>query len=199
MTRKSNSELQEVEIFCPKNRMEWRQWLEKNHIIKQSVWLVYFKKNSGNFTLSWSEAVDEALCFGWIDSTAKSIDDKQYKQFFTKRKPKSVWSKINKDKIERLCKEGLISKAGFDAIEIAKENGSWTILDDVESLNIPLELQNEFECNPNAKKYFQSLSNSVKKQFLYWIVSAKRDETKQKRIDEIIHLANQNQKPKHIG
>jgi len=109
MTQKTNYSQDDIEMYCPKNRIEWRQWLESNHITAQSVWLVYFKKNSGSFTLSWSEAVDEALCFGWIDSTAKSIDDKQYKQFFTKRKANSIWSKINKEKIKRLDEEGLIA------------------------------------------------------------------------------------------
>jgi uncharacterized protein YdeI (YjbR/CyaY-like superfamily) len=189
---------EDIELFCPKNRTEWRQWLELNHLSKQSVWLVYFKKNSGNFTLSWSEAVDEALCFGWIDSTAKSIDDKQYKQFFTKRKPKSVWSKINKDKIDQLDKQGLIANAGYEIIEIAKQNGSWNFLDNVDALIIPEDLEVEFKNNPIANDYFISLSNSIKKQILYWILSAKTPETRQKRIDEVISHANQNKKPKHI-
>jgi uncharacterized protein YdeI (YjbR/CyaY-like superfamily) len=198
MAAKSKINPDEIELFCPKNRMEWRMWLEQNHITKQSVWLVYYKKNSGNFRLSWSEAVDEALCFGWIDSTAKSIDENQYKQFFTKRNPKSVWSKINKDKIENLHKNGLIAKAGYEIIEMAKQNGSWTILDNVEALIIPQDLANEFQKNPVAKDYYQSLSNSVKKQILYWLISAKRPETRQKRLDELIVLANQNQRPKQF-
>jgi uncharacterized protein YdeI (YjbR/CyaY-like superfamily) len=198
MTRKSKINPDDIELFCPKNRMEWRQWLEQNHITKQSVWLVYNKKNSGNFSLSWSEAVDEALCFGWIDSTAKSIDENQYKQFFTKRNPKSVWSKINKDKIENLHKNGWIAKAGYEIIDIAKQNGSWTILDNIEALVIPEDLAEEFQKNPAAKDYYQSLSNSIKKQILYWVESAKRHETRQNRIQETIRLANQNQKPKQF-
>ncbi len=192
------NKMDESELFCPKNRAEWREWLEQNHQQKQSVWMIYFKMNSGNFTLSWSEAVDEALCFGWIDSTAKSIDEARYKQFFTKRKPKSVWSKINKDKIEQLHKAGLIAQAGYDIIEIAKQNGYWNSLDQIEAMIIPDDLEEAFYNHPLAKDFYHSLSNSIKKQLLYWVSSAKKPETRQKRIDEIILNANQNKKPKHI-
>ncbi|GEO04976.1 hypothetical protein AAE02nite_26400 [Adhaeribacter aerolatus] len=127
----------EVETICPANRQEWRLWLKENHRTKKSVWLIYFKKKSGYFTISWSEAVEEALCFGWIDSKAKPLDAERFMQFFCQRKPTSVWSKINKEKIQRLSDAGLITPAGYDSIQIAKQNGSWTILDEVEELIIP--------------------------------------------------------------
>ena len=97
----------EIEIYCPKSQTEWRQWLEKNHQSKQSVWLIYYTKKSTIPSLSWSEAVDEALCFGWIDSTRKTIDEFSFMQFFSKRKPKSNWSKINKEKVANLIEQGL--------------------------------------------------------------------------------------------
>lgn len=187
-----------LETFSPKNRQEWRDWLQENHDKKQSVWLIYFKKISNEPSIVYGEAVDEALCFGWIDSKSKPIDANQYMQFFSRRKPKSVWSKINKAKIERLTEEGLMTKAGFDCIEAAKKNGSWTTLDEVEELIIPKDLENALEEKPNAKDYFLSLSRSDKRNMLQWLVLAKRPETRQNRINEIVTLAEQNQKPKQF-
>jgi uncharacterized protein YdeI (YjbR/CyaY-like superfamily) len=188
----------EIEIFYPTSRQEWREWLKKNNDKKQSVWLVYYKKKSEIPTIIYSDAVDEALCFGWIDSKVKPIDNEKYMQFFSKRKPNSVWSKVNKDKINRLTKDGLMTKAGFDVVEIAKRNGSWTLLDEAESLIIPKDLDNEFSKRPTAKSYFLSLSRTDKRNILQWLVVAKRQETRQKRIAEIVELAEQNLKPKQF-
>ncbi len=188
----------EVETFYPKSRQEWREWLQDNHNIKQSVWLIYYKKKSNIPTVIYSEAVDEALCFGWIDSKAKPLDEEKFMQFFSKRKTNSVWSKVNKEKIERLTKEGLMTKAGFETVEIAKQNGSWSILDEAESLLIPDDLDKELEKRPNAKTYFLGLSRSDKRNVLQWLVLAKRQETRQKRIIEIVELADQNLKPKQF-
>ena len=185
----------EIETYCPQSRTDWRQWLEKNHQSIQSVWLVYYTKKSNFPSLSWSEAVDEALCFGWIDSTARPVDEEKYMQFFTRRKPKSVWSKINKEKVQRLMAAGLITQAGYDSIETAKQNGSWIILDDVEELIIPADLENEFNNNAGSKDFFLSLSKSVRKSMLHWIMMAKRPETRQKRINEVAELAALKQKP----
>lgn len=188
----------EIETISPKNRQEWREWLQENHDKKQSVWLIYYKKKSNIPTIIYSEAVDEALCFGWIDSKAKPLDEEKFMQFFSRRKPKSVWSRINKEKIERLINEGLMTTAGYHIIEIAKQNGSWTILDEAESLTIPGDLDEAFQKRPNAKNYFSSLSRSDKRNILQWLVLAKRHETRQKRISEIAELAEQNQKPKQF-
>jgi len=159
---------------------------------------VFYKKASGIPTVSWSDSVDEALCFGWIDSKKIAIDAEKSHQFFSKRKPKSTWSKINKIKIERLIAEGLMTKAGFESIEIAKQNGSWTILDDVDALVIPPDLESAFAKHPSSKGFFESLSPSIKKMMLYWIISAKQAETRQKRINEIAELASQKLKPKQF-
>src|SRR5690606_5957901 len=113
------------------SQQEWRDWLQANHAEKQSVWLIQYKKRSNVPSISWSEAVDEALCFGWIDSTKKSIDAEKYMQYYSKRKTNSMWSKINKDKIQQLITDGTMTEAGFKSIETAKLNGSWTILDAV--------------------------------------------------------------------
>lgn len=182
--------------FYPQNRQEWREWLMHNHRTAQSIWLVYYKKNTGKPSLVWSEAVDEALCFGWIDSTAKSIDDEQYIQLFSVRKPNSTWSKINKDKIKQLIAAGLMTEAGLASIERAKQNGSWSILDEVEELIIPQDLEKAFKAKRGSKAYFMGLSQSVRKAILQWLVLAKRAETRLSRINEIVESSAQQLKPK---
>jgi uncharacterized protein YdeI (YjbR/CyaY-like superfamily) len=176
----------EIETFCPSNRQEWRQWLQENHQSKQSIWLVYYKKKTNIPSVTWSEVVDEALCFGWIDSTAKPIDEEKYMQFITRRKPKSVWSKINKDKVQRLIDEDLMMPAGFACIDIAKKNGSWSILDEAEALIIPPDLEKGFAAQPGSKEAFLSLSKSAQKALLYGLVLAKQVVTREKRIGEIL-------------
>ncbi|MBE8719611.1 YdeI/OmpD-associated family protein [Sphingobacterium pedocola] len=188
----------ELETFYPTSKTEWRQWLAKNHLSKQSVWLVFYAKLSKNPSITWSEAVDVALCFGWIDSKKIKIDEETSHQFFSKRKPKSTWSKINKNKVEQLIAHGLMTEAGFASIETAKQNGSWTILDEVEELIVPADLEEKFAEKPNSKDFFLSLSKSVRKTILAWLVFAKTTETRQKRIAEIVDSAKQNLKPTHL-
>ena len=190
--------MEKVEVFYPKNQAAWRKWLEKNHLSKQSVWLVFYNKKSKLKSITWSDAVDEALCFGWIDSKKIKIDEETSHQFFSKRKPKSTWSKINKDKIARLIEQEKMSQAGMESIEKAKENGSWTILDEVEELIMPADLEIAFNQKPHAITYYLSLSKSVKKIILSWLLFAKTTETRQKRIREIVDQASQNLKPKHL-
>ena len=153
----------EIDGFCPANKTEWRKWLETNHKIKDSVWLIFLKKGSPNPNLTWNEAVDEALCFGWIDSVKRSMDSEKYMQYFSKRKKESTWSKINKKKIEVLEKNGLMTDAGLRTIETAKQNGFWTILDEVEDLKVPDDLAMELDKRKNSRVYFESLSKSEKK------------------------------------
>ena len=185
----------EIETFCPKNRQQWRAWLQEHHAEKQSVWLIYHKKKSAIPRIAYSDAVDEALCFGWIDSRSKSVDEEKYMQFFSRRKPNSVWSRINKEKVQQLIDNGGMTKAGFSSIETAKQNGSWTILDEVEALLIPTDLEEAFQKRPNARSYFLSLSRSDKRTILQWLVLAKRSATRQNRITELVELADQRLKP----
>jgi uncharacterized protein YdeI (YjbR/CyaY-like superfamily) len=165
---------------------------------KSSIWLVCYTKKSNKPTLSWSEAVDEALCFGWIDSIRKTIDSESFIQFFSRRKPNGTWSKVNKEKIKQLVDAELMTEAGFESIEKAKQNGSWTILDDVEELIIPSDLEKAFDSQTGSKDFFLSLSKSVRKAILQWLVLAKQSETRQRRIIEIAELASQKLKPKHF-
>ena len=188
----------EVDIFYPENKKQWRQWLEENHGRLNELWLVFYKKASGKPSVTWSDSVDEALCFGWIDSKKVPVDAEKSHQFFSKRKPKSTWSKINKDKTERLIKAGLMAPAGFESIQIAKDNGSWTLLDEVEALIIPYDLEMAFNLRPGSKEYFLSLSKSIKKIILQWVVLAKLPDTRNKRIIEIAEQAQNKQKPKHL-
>lgn len=188
----------DIITFCPTSREHWRQWLQENHRTVTSIWLVYYKKKTDIPSITYSDAVDEALCFGWIDSTRNSLGDDKFMQFFCKRKPTSVWSKVNKGKVQRLIEEGLMTAAGHESIEIAKENGSWAILDEVEEVVIPKDLNKELKKKKGALQYFTGLSRSSRKAILQWLVLAKRPETRQKRIDEITELAAQQLKPKQF-
>ncbi|WP_119080687.1 YdeI/OmpD-associated family protein [Chitinophaga alhagiae] len=191
-------ENKDLATYCPTTRQQWRRWLEKNHGKKQSVWLIYYKKEAAVPTITYADAVDEALCFGWIDSTKKPHGNGSFMQLFTRRKATSVWSKINKGKVERLIAEGLMTAAGRKSIETAQQNGYWSILDDVEELVVPKDLAKAFRAHPGSKAYFTGLSKSVKKMMLQWVTLAKRPETRQKRINEIASLAAQHRKPKQF-
>lgn len=186
------------DTFHPADRKAWRQWLVKNHHIKLSVWLIFNKKKSGKRSLTWSESVDEALCFGWIDSKAVTLDEDRYMQFFSRRKPKSVWSRINKEKVEKLIAEGLMTEAGLRCIEIAKENGSWISLDEAEDLIVPKDLEKAFKQHKGSKIFYNGLSKSIRKAMLQWIAMAKLPETRQRRINEVAELGGQGKKPKQF-
>lgn len=186
---------EETGSFYPENISDWRKWLKANHKIKENIWLIQYKKQAGKPTISWSDAVDEALCFGWIDGTRKTIDEERFMQFFSKRKPGSTWSKINKEKIIRLTEAGKMTQAGLDVIERAKQNGSWTILDDAEELIIPRDLDAAFKMHKGAKDTFAGLSKSAKKMMLHRLAMAKQEQTRQKRIHEIITQLAEMKKP----
>lgn len=177
--------------YYAKDRKAWRKWLEKNHLGSAGVWLVYYKKDSGKTRVPYADAVEEALCFGWIDSTVNPIDEDSYMQLFTPRKPKSGWSKLNKDRVEQLMSQGLMTAAGLEKIEAAKLHGSWSHLDEVEAFVIPPLLEQAFRANKKARAFFDSLSNTNRKMILYHINNAKREETKLLRIKEIIASASE--------
>lgn len=186
----------EVASFYAQNRGAWRNWLQENHEREQSVWLICYKVGSGMPRVSWEEAVEEALCFGWIDSKRQPIDSEKFRQFFCKRKPKGNWSRINKEKVEQLILSGRMTQAGLDSIEVAKKNGSWFFLDSVEDLTIPEDLDVAFNEYTGSRDVFLSLSKSSKKILLHWILSAKRAETRSKRIIEIVSNGQNGSMPK---
>lgn len=186
-----------IKTFYAKSQKEWRKWLEENHTSEKSVWLIIYKKESRKPTVYYTEAVDEAICFGWIDSKPNKRDDESYYQFFSKRNPKSNWSKVNKEKVSRLLKHNLITPAGLKAIEIAKQNGTWTALDEVEEIIIPEDLQEAFSKNKKAFEYFNQFSRSSKRGILEWIMNAKKPETRLARINKTVKLASENIKANH--
>jgi len=175
-----------------KNRRELRHWLQKNHAQSESVWLIIHKKNSTGKSITIPEAVEEGLCFGWIDSKANKIDNEKYKLLFCPRKPKSVWSKVNKARIERLIADGLMAAPGMAKIEAAKKSGSWTSIDAIEEYVMPAELKKAFTKNKTALKHFEAFPPSAKKAIYQWIISAKRAETLQKRVLETVSQAQKN-------
>lgn len=181
-------------IYAP-DRMAWREWLAENHCTSPGIWLIYYKVKSGKPSVQYSEAVKEALCFGWIDSKVKSLDEDRYMQIFTPRKPKSVWSKLNKQYIEELIEQGLMTEAGLKKIDVAKQDGSWFTLDAIEALTIPTDLEQALAANEIAKQNFEAFSNSTKKTILFWIDSAQRPETRLKRIEQTLASATQNKNP----
>lgn len=185
----------QLKTFYATNRQEWREWLEKNHHNSLGVWLIYYKVKNGKPSVRYSEAVKEALCFGWIDSKVKSLDAERYMQIFTPRRPKSVWSKLNKQYIEELIAQNLMTSFGLEKIEAAKIDGSWNTLDAIEDLIIPVDLKQALVANKTAYGYFEKFSNSNKKNILFWIDSAKRPETRLKRIEQTVNSAADNKNP----
>ncbi|MFD2969632.1 YdeI/OmpD-associated family protein [Sphingobacterium bambusae] len=189
--------MEEIERIHFLDATAWRSWLIENHEAKDAVWMICYKKSSGKISISWSDAVDQALCFGWIDSIKKSISADASIQFFGKRKSKSTWSKINKEKIEHLTKAGLMTEAGLRSVAVAQENGSWSTLDEVEALQVPRDLERALE-EANGLPFFLQLSKSKKKVILQWIVLAKKTETRQKRIEAIARSAAVGQTPQGL-
>jgi len=184
--------LDKKELLYFKNTQEWREWLHENHSTSTAVYLIFYRVNSEFESMRWEEAVQVALCYGWIDSTVRKIDDERRKQVFGPRKDKSVWSKVNKNYIEKLIAENLMHESGLKKIEIAKQNGSWESLDHVENLTIPSDLQKAFDANATAFNNYQNFSFTYRKSYLYWLNQAKREETRTIRIAEIIRLCEQN-------
>jgi uncharacterized protein YdeI (YjbR/CyaY-like superfamily) len=178
--------------YYPANRKQWRQWLQKNYATAPHVWLILYKKNSVTPTITYAEVVEEALCFGWIDSKPNKRDEESYLLFVAPRKPKSVWSALNKKRIEKLLLENKITKAGIEKIEVAKKDGSWAILDKIEAYEMPEQLAKAFAKNKPALKNFNLFPPGVRKPIYQWIISAKTAGTLTKRITETITLAAKN-------
>lgn len=184
--------MEEKELLYFKNAQEWREWLHDNHHSSKGVHLIFYKVSSDTESMRWEDAVQVAICYGWIDSTVKKLDDERRRQMFTPRKDKSVWSKLNKTYIEKLIADNLMHESGLKKIETAKQNGSWESLDAVESLEMPKDLEAAFSKNKKALDHYNNFSPSYRKSYLYWLNQAKRAETRTARIVEIISLCQQN-------
>jgi uncharacterized protein YdeI (YjbR/CyaY-like superfamily) len=175
------------------SQVEWRTWLKENHGDSGGIWVMIAKKHAPG--LHYEEAVEEALCYGWIDSTVKRLDDDSFRQWYSPRKANSAWSRSNKERVAWLSKDGRMASAGLASVKVAKKNGSWELLDAVESLEIPADLQTAFAANQDAEKRYHELTPSHKKQYLYRINSAKRDDTRERRIRETISRLEQGINP----
>ncbi|MEO0790703.1 MAG: YdeI/OmpD-associated family protein [Bacteroidota bacterium] len=176
---------------------ELHSWLLKNFRNSESVWLVKWKKNSGMPYFSYDEMVDELIAFGWVDSLPRKLDERQTMCRISPRNPKSNWSKVNKDRAERLLRKGRMHPAGLALVEQAKENGAWTFLDDVEQLIIPPDLESALSANKQAAFYFERFPKSSKRGILEWIKNAKRAPTRKSRIEETVNKAALNIKANH--
>lgn len=178
--------LDELKRVTVKTRAEWRAWLSANHASKDGIWLVTYKKAAGKPHVPYSDIIEEALCFGWIDGLAKSLDEKRTMLLLTPRRPKSIWSQPNKERVARLIANKLMRPAGLAKIERAKQDGSWDFLNDIDALVIPEDLTAAFAGKRGARAGFDALSVSVRRQLLYQLKSAKSAATRGRRIQEII-------------
>jgi uncharacterized protein YdeI (YjbR/CyaY-like superfamily) len=176
------------------DRATWRAWLEANHATASGAWLVTWRTRSGRQGLDYEAAVEEALCVGWVDSTGGRVDDERGKLYFAPRKPRSVWAATNKARVERLIAEGRMMPAGLAAIERAKANGSWEILDSVERMEVPDDLAAALAAHPPAAANFAAFPPSARKMLLGWLVQARKPETRARRIEEIAESAALNQR-----
>lgn len=177
-------------------REEWRDWLAENHATCSGVWLIYHKKHTGIERVAYDDAVEEALCFGWIDSTAKRLDDARYMQMFTPRKARSNWSALNRRRAEALMTAGLMESAGLRQVEVAKENGAWEkALEDRPDRAMPTELEEALEADSEARKNWARWTPTQRKYMINHVAEAKKAETRVRRAAKIVAMARANRKP----
>ncbi len=180
-----------------KSRTELRKWLKANHAKSSSIWLVTFKKSKIQWYLDYDSIVEEALCFGWVDSLPRALDKDRKMLRLSPRNPKSAWSKVNRDRVAKLIKTKLMTDAGLAAINAAKKNGSWSKLKEVDSGKIPPDLVREFKKYSHAKTHFEKFPPSSKRAILEWIALAKTEQTRLKRVSQTAKLAQKNIRANH--
>jgi uncharacterized protein YdeI (YjbR/CyaY-like superfamily) len=183
----NNSERVQIE-----SRSQWRAWLEKAYDSSNGIWLVTFKKHCSDKYVSYDDIVEEALCFGWIDSLPRKLDEDRTMLWFAPRKPGSGWSRLNKERAEKMIAAGLMTPAGLNKIEAAQHDGSWNALDAIEALEIPPDLETALASYKSARQHFDAFPRSVKRGILEWIANAKKPATRSKRIEETARLAEAN-------
>ena len=188
------SALDDAPLVYADDRATWHDWLAANHATAHGAWLVTWRAKSGRPFLDYEAAVEEALCFGWVDSTGGHVDDERGKLYFAPRKPRSVWAATNKARVERLIAEGRMRPAGLAAIERAKANGSWEVLDSVERLEVPDDLAAALASRPPAADHFAAFPPSARKMLLGWVATAVRPETRAARVMEIAEAAARNER-----
>ncbi len=188
------SALDDAEIVHFDDRESWRGWLAANHGAARGVWLVTWRPRSGRPSLSYDEAVEEALCFGWVDSTSAKFDEDRGKQYYSPRKARSPWAATNKVRVERLIAQGRMTPAGLAVIEQAKANGIWDISDSVERLEVPDDLATALAAQPGAAGNFAAFPATARKQMLWWVAEAQRPATRAARVAAIAEAAAENRR-----
>jgi uncharacterized protein YdeI (YjbR/CyaY-like superfamily) len=176
------------------DRATWRTWLEANHATARGAWLVTWRARTGRPRLDYEAAVEEALCFGWVDSTGGRVDDERGRLYFAQRKPRSVWAATNKARVARLAAEGRMAPAGLAAVERARADGSWDVLDGPERLVVPTDLAEALERHPAAAGHFAAFPPSARRMMLAWVATARRPETRAARIERIAAAAARNER-----
>ena len=166
----------------PESRAEWRAWLEKYHLELAAVWVVFWRAHTGRRPLQYEEAVEEALCFGWIDGKAGRVDEDRTTIRFSRRKPGSAWARSNKERVARLTAAGLMAEPGLRAVAEAQANGSWTLLDAIDALLVPDELDAALAARPGARSRFDDYAPSARRMMLAWVTHAKRPATRAARV-----------------
>ena len=184
----------DLPIFHAETRAQWREWLEANHGSAKGVWLCSWKRHTGKPACPYPDAVEEAICFGWIDATVNVLDDDRALQLMTPRKPKSGWTRMNRRRVAAMEAAGLMTDAGRRAVAIAQQNGRWTIYDSVEDLVEPRELTAALDASPPARQQWDAFPASAKKAMLWWVVSAAKDDTRDRRIATIVAKAETGQR-----
>ena len=183
-----------TETLYVKNRQEWRSWLSVNFQVKKEIWLIYYKKNSGKNRIPYDDAVEEALCFGWIDSTVKKVDEEMFVQRFTPRNKRSIWSELNKQRVEELLKSGRMTEYGMSLVIAAKENGEWD-REPYTKTDMPDFFEKLLFQNEKARHFYYSLTKKQQESYLRYVNLAKQDETRLRRTVKVIELLNMNKKP----
>ena len=183
----------------PASRQAWRTWLKKHHATSPGVWLVFAKKHTAIPSLTYDDAVEEALCFGWIDSLRKPLDDRLYQQLFTPRKVRSRWSGLNKTRVARLIEQGLMTRAGMAVVDLARRSGTWDALSHVDTLSEPEELRSALDKNTKARANWEALTPGRRKQFLYWLSNARRQDTRTARVKEIVAAVSRRVAPAELA
>lgn len=175
-----------METFFAETQPQWRKWLEENHDSSLGVWLVFWKRHTGKKSIDYDSSVETAICFGWIDSLMKTIDEDSYARKFTPRRGKSNWSDINRERALDMMRSGALTESGMESVRVARENGSWYLRP--VSVEMPLELEELLDNNPDAALFFAELAPSYRKQYMDWVGSAKKPEIRLKRAEEAIRL-----------
>ncbi|WP_148575266.1 YdeI/OmpD-associated family protein [Nocardioides caldifontis] len=177
--------MDEAELFEPASLEEWSSWLERHHAVRRGVWLVTAKRSTGRQPFDYEDAVVEALRFGWIDATQRTLDEERSMLWFAPRNPRSGWSGTNKARIERLVAEGRLEPAGRAAVEVAQANGSWSLLDDVEALVVPDDLAVALEA-AGVRERWEAMAPSRRRQHLLALAQAKRPDTRARRVEAAV-------------